>query len=122
MAGKFASIELYKKDDGNYKLSFIHWIGKPYDGFWQYHEIGEEDVKKILDIFPAHEIPESCKKCDYFWDLDGKPPYTCRISDPPIRLFDGETVPEKMTIPAMMSDKWLTETPHWCPLKEKQRG
>ena len=120
MTGKIATIELYVRDDGEYDLNCIHWSGKAWDGFWQYYVISRESAKRILEMLPNPKVPDTCKDCEYFFDFNHKPPYICRISRPQIRTFDGETIPEKMTVETMMSDRWLTETPDWCPLKEEE--
>ena len=114
------TIQVYRRDDGQYDIRHIRHDGKPWDGFWQEHEMGEEDFQALMSIFPPPDVPESCRKCDFFWGVFDHPPYMCRldIHKGILRTFDGKTEPEEMTIQSIESEKWLTETPDWCWLKK----
>lgn len=111
---KLASIELYRDGDGTLRMKYIHWIGRPWDGFWQYDMISEEDLKKITGMMKPPEVPESCAKCEYRFFL-----FDCRLVRGTIKTFSGETDPEKMTLEMINDDRWRRETPDWCPLKER---
>ena len=121
---RLATIQVEQNNDGQYIVKCIHWIGKPWDGFWQEYLVDEEYAKKILDMMPHQDVPETCAKCEYFWDFGRKPPYSCRLENKKMKIktFSGETDPEKMTLEMINDDSWLKDTPAWCPLKDGARN
>ena len=118
---RLATIELYRNEDGTIQMQHIHWIGKPWDGFWQYNTISEKDLNKILGMLKLPEVPEACAECEYRFSLLFNPneSFCCRLVKGKIKTFSGEEDPEKMTLEMINDDRWKRETPDWCPLKER---
>lgn len=118
---RLATIELYRNEDGTIQMQHIHWIGKPWDGFWQYNAISEEELNKILGMLKPPEVPEACAECEYslFLVLNPNESLCCRLVKGKIKTFSGEEDPEKMTLEMINDDRWKRETPDWCPLKER---
>lgn len=115
---RLATIELYRNEDGTIQMQHIHWIGKPWDGFWQYNAISEKDLNKILGMLKPPEVPESCAECEYRLPAWDSKDLFCRLEGE-FRPFCGETEVEKMTPEMFNDERWQRETPDWCPLKER---
>lgn len=115
---KLASIELYRYGDGTLRMEYIHWIGKPWDGFWQYNTISKKDLNKILGMLKPPKVPECCAKCEYNLQAWDSKDLFCRL-EKMFRPFCGETEVEKMTIEMFNDERWKQQTPDWCPLKER---
>lgn len=116
-----AAIELYRNEDGMIQMQHIHWIGKPWDGLWQYNTISEEELNKILGMLKPPKVPKACAGCEYgdFFPFNSNELFCCRLVIGKIKTFSGEEDPEKMTIEMINDDRWKCETPDWCPLKER---
>ena len=106
---RLATIELYRNEDGTIQMQHIHWIGKPWDGFWQYNAISEEDLNKILGMLKPPEVPESCAECEYRFSLFiPNESFCCRLVKGKIKTFSGEEDPENGLSPAEAQAREIT--------------
>ncbi len=123
---QIAHIELKRREDGKIRINYIQWNGTPWDGLWQYDIISEEKLNEILKMIPKPNVPEKCADCENLMTITYSRPkcekvYQCRLEGQ-MKVFNGKTDMHAMTIEDFVDKGWLTGTPDWCPLKDKDGG